>query len=70
LAGDAGKIELLGDGDNSHTLNFSAQFIAVCRSVKTSGTCENLPPIAEPVSQYQEILTHAAALVRPPTLQC
>jgi len=46
-----------------------AQFMAVCRSVKTSRTCENLPPVAEPVSRYQEILSHAGALIRPPTLQ-
>src|SRR6266849_5796944 len=46
-----------------------AQFITVCRSVKTACTCENLPPVAEPVSRHQEILSHGGALPCAPTLQ-
>ena len=45
-----------------------AQFLAVCRSIKTACTCENLP-FTEPVSPPQEILSHAGALPFAPTLQ-
>src|SRR5262249_5203893 len=46
-----------------------AQFIAVCRSVKTACTCENLPSVAEPVSRHQEIRSHAGTLAFAPPLQ-
>src|SRR5262249_51791266 len=46
-----------------------AQFIAVCRSVKMSGTCENVPPSAEQISRHQEMLSHASALAFAPPLQ-
>src|SRR5262249_17305009 len=46
-----------------------AQFIAVCRSVTTSRTCENLPSVAAPVSQHQEMLSHADTLPFAPPLQ-
>src|SRR5262245_15054929 len=49
-------------------LSHDAQFLAVCRSVKTTGTCENLP-VPEPVSPHQEILYHASALPSASTLQ-
>jgi hypothetical protein len=49
-------------------ISASAQFLAVCRSVKTSKTCENLLFVTKPVSRHQEMLSHAGALVCPPAL--
>src|SRR5215475_608937 len=46
-----------------------AQFLAVCRSVKTAGKCENLPPSTEQVARHQEMLSHADALAFTPALQ-
>src|SRR5215831_10358724 len=45
------------------------QFLVVCRSVKTAGTCENLPPSTEQVARHQEMLSHADALAFTPALQ-
>src|SRR6266704_5840519 len=50
-------------------LDFFAQFIAVCSSVKPCEIGENLLSVSGPISRLQEKLIHVGALIRPPTLQ-
>jgi hypothetical protein len=70
-------MEKSGSGNSSFSVfsgttllqTWPAQFLAVCRSITTSETCENLPSVAAPVSRYQEMLSHADTLPCAPPLQ-